>query len=62
MRALSGLSNRHFAWITRVTMCFYHDGAQASGEIIWQPKNNLRERQVAYWANVFGGDVVVPRS
>src|SRR5687768_15835177 len=39
-------------------MCFYHDGARASGEIIWQSKNNLRERHVRYWSHVFRGYVV----
>ena len=39
-------------------MCSYHESAYASGEIIWQPKNNLRERWVGYCSHIFGGDVV----
>jgi hypothetical protein len=39
-------------------MCFYHDGAEASGEVIRQPKSNLRERQLRYESHILGGYIV----
>ena len=52
------LSNCHFAWIRDLTMCSYPEGAEASGEIVWQPKSNLRECSVGYWSHIFGRYVV----